>query len=70
MDGISGSTHSLINRDVAMSNIRLKSELPSNTLKKGLDVQVQNAMSRNESTQVPYPRLTSSPTGWEIDSVA
>ena len=70
MDGIRGSTNALINRDVAMSNIRLKSELPSNTLKKGLDVQVQNAMSLNESIQVPYPRLTSSPTGWEVDSVA
>ena len=70
MDGISSSTSSLINRGMAMSDIRLKSELSSNTLKKGLDVQVQNAMDLNDSAQVPYPRLTSSPTGWEIDSVA
>lgn len=70
MDGMSSSTGSLINRGVAMSHIRLKSELSTTTLKKGLDVQSQNAMNLTESTQVPYPRLTSSPTGWEIDSVA
>ena len=69
MDGMSSSTDSRLNRGMAMSNIRLKSELSSSTLKKGLD-QAQFALSLIESTQVPYPRLTSSPTGWEIDLVA
>ena len=67
MDGISGSTNSLINLGMAMSDIRLKSEFSITTLKEGLDVQAQSALSLIESTQVPYPRLTSSPTGWEID---
>ena len=70
MDGISGSTNSLVNLGMAMSDIRLKSERSTTALKKGPDVQFQNAMSLNESTQVPYPRLTSSPTGWELDLVA
>ena len=45
MDGISGSTNSLLSLGMAMSNIRLKSELSISTFKKGLDGQVQNAMS-------------------------
>jgi len=70
MDGMSSSTDSLINRGMAMSDTRLIRELSTSTLKKGLDVQAQFALSLIESTQVPYPRLTSSPTGWEIDLVA
>ena len=67
MDGISSSTDARISLGMAMSDIRLKSELSATTLKKGLDIQSQNPMSLNASSQVPYPRLTSSPTGWEID---
>jgi len=70
MDGISGTTDSRINRGMAMGDIRLKSELSTSTLKKGLDVQAQFALNPIESTQVLYPRLTSSPTGWEIDVAA
>ena len=70
MDGISNSTDSLISLGMAMSDIRLKSELSTSTLKKGLDVQAQFALNPIESTQVLYPRLTSSPTGWEIDVAA
>jgi hypothetical protein len=63
MDGMSSSTDPRINLDMAMSDIRLKSELSTSTLKKGLDVQAQVASSLIESTQVPYPRLASSPKG-------
>ena len=70
MDGISNSTDSLISLGMAMSDIRLKSELSTSTLKKGLDIQAQFALNPIESTQVPYPRLTSNPTGWEVDVAA
>jgi hypothetical protein len=70
MDGMSNSTDSLISLGMAMSDTRLKSELSTSALKKGLDVQAQFALNQIESTQVPYPRLTSSPTGWEIDVAA
>ena len=69
MDGISGSTNSLISLGMAMSNIRLKSELSISTFKKGLDAQVQNAMSLIESAQIQSPQVNSSQSGQEIDLV-
>ena len=70
MDGISGSTNSLISLGRAMSDIRLKSELSISTFKKGLDAQAQNAMSLIESAQVQPPPVNSSQTGQQIDLVA
>ena len=70
MDGISGSTDSLINLGMAMSEIRLKSELSISTFKKGLDAQAQNAMSLIESAKVQSPRVNSSQTGQQIDLIA
>lgn len=69
MDGISGSTNSLISLGMTMSNIRLKSELSISTFKKGLDVQVQNAMSLIKSAQIQPPQVNSSQSGQEIDIV-
>ncbi|MBT4504107.1 MAG: YjfB family protein [Gemmatimonadetes bacterium] len=68
MDGISGSVNSLISLGMAMSDVRLKSELSISTLKKGLDVQAQNAISLIESAQ--SARVNSSETGQLIDVVA
>jgi hypothetical protein len=70
MDGIRGSTDSLISLGMAMSDIRLKSEFSTSTLKKGLDAQAQNAMSLITSAQVQPPQVTSSQTGQQIDLVA
>ena len=70
MDGMSSSTDSLINRGVAMSHIRLKSELPSSTLNNGLESQFQNAMSLITSVQIQPPQVNSSQTGQIIDVVA
>ena len=70
MDGISGSTSSLISLGMAMSDIRLKSALSISAFKKGLDAQAQNAMSLIESAQVLYPQVNSSQTGQQIDLVA
>ncbi len=70
MDGISGSTNSLINLGMAMSDIRLKSALSISTFKKGLDVQAQNAMSLIESAQLQSPQVNSSQTGQQIDLMA
>ena len=67
---ISGSTDSLITLGMAMSNIRLKSELSVSTLKKGLDAQAQAAMSLIESAQVQSTRVNSSQTGQLIDVIA
>jgi len=70
MDGISGSTNSLIDLGMAMSDVRLKSALSISTFKKGLDVQSQNAMSLIESAVAASPRVNSSQTGQLIDIVA
>ena len=70
MDGISGSTNSLISLGMAMSDIRLKSALSISTFKKGLDTQVQNAISLIASAQVQPPQVNSSQAGQQIDLVA
>jgi len=70
MDGISGSTNSLINLGMAMSNIRLKSDFSTSALKKGLSIQAQSPLSLVKSTQVPYPRTHSSQSRYQIDLVA
>ena len=70
MDGISGSTNSLISLGMAMSDIRLKSELSTSTFKKGLDALAQNAMSLIESAQVQPPQVNSSQTGQQVDLAA
>ena len=70
MDGISGSTDSLISLGMAMSDIRLKSELSTSTLKKALDGQFQNAISLITSAQVQPPQVNSSQAGLQIDLVA
>ena len=67
MDGISGSTDSLISLGMALSDIRLKSALSISTFKKGLDAQAQTAMSLIESAQVLYPQVNSSQTGKQFD---
>lgn len=70
MDGISGSVNSLISLGMAMSDVRLKSQLSVSALKKGLDVQAQNAISLIESAQTQPARVNSSETGQLIDIVA
>jgi len=70
MDGISGSTNSLISLGITMSDIRLKSELFISTFKKGLDIQAQNAMRLIESAQSQPPRANSGQTGQQVDVVA
>ena len=70
MDGISGSTDSLISLGMAMSDIRLKNELSISTFKKGLDIQAQNAISLIESAQTQSPKVNSSQTGQQIDLMA
>ena len=67
MDGISGSTNSLISPGMAMSDIRLKSAFSISTFKRKLDVQAQTAMSLIKSAQVLYPQVNSSQTGRQID---
>jgi putative motility protein YjfB-like len=70
MDGMSGSTNSLINLGMAMSDIRLKSAMSISTFKKGLEAQAQNAMSLIESVPVPSPQAQPAQTGQQIDLVA
>ena len=70
MDGISGSTNSLISLGITMSDIRLKSELFISTFKKGLDIQAQNAMRLIESAQSQSPRANSGQTGQQVNVVA
>ena len=69
MDGISGSTNSLISLGITMSDIRLKSELFISTFKKGLDIQAQNAMRLIESAQSQSPQANSGP-GQQVNVVA
>ena len=70
MDGISGSTNSLISLGITMSDIRLKSELFISTFKKGLDIQAQSAMRLIESAQAPPPPANSGQTGQQVNVVA
>ena len=70
MDGISGSTNSLISLGITMSDIRLKSELFISTFKKGLDIQAQNAMRLIDSAQAPPPPANPGQTGQQVNVVA
>ena len=70
MDGISGSTDSLINLGMAMSDVRLKSALSVSTFKKGLETQAQAAISLIESAQVQSAQVNSNQTGQQIDLMA
>ena len=70
MDGISGSTNSLISLGITMSDIRLKSELFISTFKKDMDIQAQNAMRLIESVQALPPPENSGQTGQQINVVA
>ena len=55
MDGISGSANSLIELGMAMSQVRVQSAMPISAIKKGLDAQVQTAMSLIEMVQQVSP---------------
>ena len=70
MDGISGSTDSLISLGITMSDIRLKSDLFISNFKKGLDIQAKNAIRLIESAQTPPPQANSGQTGQQVNVVA
>jgi len=69
MDGISGSASSLIELGMAMSQVRIQSAMPISAIKKGLDAQVQTAMSLIEMVQ----QVSSPPAGGggsQVDVIA
>ena len=69
MDAISGSTNSLIELGMAMSNVRLQSQLSVSVLKKGLDLQAQNAMNLIAMTQAQTQSVNTPATGQLLDVV-
>ena len=69
MDEISGSVNSLIDLGTAMSDVRLQNQMSIRTLKKGLDVQAQNALGLIAAVPAPPPVNTAA-TGQQIDLMA
>ena len=70
MDGISGSTDSLISPNKGVGDIRFKGGLFVSTFKHELDAQVQAAKNLIESAQVPYPKADPTQTPQQVDIVA
>ena len=70
MDGISGSTNSLIELGMAMSEIRLQSELSVSVLRKGLDAHAQNATNLIALTQAQSQKVNAPETGQLLDLIA
>jgi hypothetical protein len=70
MDGISGSTNSLIELGMAMSEIRLQSELSVSVLRKGLDAHAQNAINLIALTQAQSQKVNTPETGQLLDLIA